>query len=167
MPFSWYTPSSKYFHGSPYYNVPGGLAVRCPITTFSSRPISFHVSFFLSLYSALEGLFMFSLMFSSRYFVLWSGVSIQPGLLVLFCGGWLAPFWLDLNIPFVGAFWFGIKTCFFLFVYIWVRASLPRYLYDQLMRLSLKFFLPLSVGYVILTAGILFGFDGCFSGSAM
>ncbi len=80
---------------------------------------------------------------------------------ILFCGGWLAPFGIDLNIPFVGAFWFGLKTCFFLFVFIWVRASLPRYRYDQLMRLSWKVFLPLSLAYVIFTAGILYGFDGC------
>lgn len=106
----------------------------------------------------------FALFFLGEYS---SMIFMSAFTVLLFCGGWLAPFWIDLNIPLVGAFWFGLKTCFFLFVYIWVRASLPRYRYDQLMRLSWKCFLPLSVGYVILTAGILFGFDGCFSGSAI
>jgi NADH-quinone oxidoreductase subunit H len=78
---------------------------------------------------------------------------------ILFCGGWLAPFGIDLGIPLVGGFWLGLKTCFFLFVFIWVRAALPRYRYDQLMRLGWKVFLPVSLAWVILTAGILYGFQ--------
>ena len=80
---------------------------------------------------------------------------------ILFCGGWQAPFWLDFNFPLINAFWLGVKTCFFLFVFIWVRAALPRYRYDQLMTLGWKNFLPLSLAWVVLTAGILYGFDGC------
>ena len=105
----------------------------------------------------------FALFFLGEYS---SMIFMSSFTVLLFCGGWLAPFWIELNIPFVGAFWFGLKTCFFLFIYILVRASLPRFRFDQLMRLGWKCFLPLSVGYVILTAGILFGFDGCFAGSA-
>ena len=80
---------------------------------------------------------------------------------VLFCGGWWAPFWIDLSFPLVNAVWFGLKTCFFLFVFIWVRAALPRMRYDQLMRLGWKVFLPLSLAWVIFTAGVLMAFDGC------
>jgi NADH-quinone oxidoreductase subunit H len=73
---------------------------------------------------------------------------------ILFLGGWLSP------VPFLpdSGFWLGLKTCFFLFVFIWVRAALPRYRYDQLMRLGWKVFLPLSLGWVVFTAGVLFTF---------
>lgn len=74
---------------------------------------------------------------------------------LLFCGGWLPP----LNMaPFTwipGFVWFALKTAFFLFVFLWVRATLPRYRYDQLMRLGWKIFLPLSLAFVVLTAGFL------------
>ena len=52
-----------------------------------------------------------------------------------------------------------MKTCFFLFTFIWVRAAFPRYRYDQLMRLGWKVFLPLSLAWVVLVAGILIAFD--------
>lgn len=70
---------------------------------------------------------------------------------LLFCGGWLAPFGLTW-IP--GVMWFGLKISFFLFFFIWVRASLPRYRYDQLMDLGWKVFLPLSLGITVITAFI-------------
>lgn len=77
---------------------------------------------------------------------------------ILFLGGWLPPvsFLIGQWIP--SGIWLGIKTSFFLFLFIWVRASFPRYRYDQLMRLGWKVFLPLSLGWVILVAGILFAF---------
>lgn len=68
---------------------------------------------------------------------------------ILFCGGWLAPFGLTF-IP--GLVWFGLKVSFFLFLFVWVRASLPRYCYDQLMNLGWKVFLPLSLGITVLVA---------------
>jgi NADH-quinone oxidoreductase subunit H len=78
---------------------------------------------------------------------------------ILFLGGWLAP----VNIPpftFVPGFvWFALKVTFLLFVFIWVRATVPRYRYDQLMRLGWKIFLPFSLFYVIVTAGYLVLFD--------
>ena len=78
---------------------------------------------------------------------------------ILFLGGWLPPVNL-LAVQWVpSGVWLGIKTSFFLFLFIWVRASFPRYRYDQLMRLGWKVFLPLSLGWVILVAGILFAFD--------
>ena len=56
-------------------------------------------------------------------------------------------------------FWLGLKTIFFLFLYIWTRAAFPRYRYDQLMKLGWKVFLPLSLAWVILVAGTLVTFD--------
>ena len=76
---------------------------------------------------------------------------------ILFLGGWLPPFYILSFIP--GPIWLGLKVSFMAFVFIWVRAAYPRYRYDQLMRLGWKVFLPLSLAWVILVAGILVGFD--------
>jgi NADH-quinone oxidoreductase subunit H len=78
---------------------------------------------------------------------------------ILFLGGWLAPGdWQ----PFTGLaahiwsmFWFFLKIGFVLFCFLWVRATLPRFRYDQLMRLGWKVFLPLSLLWLVLTAGVL------------
>jgi NADH-quinone oxidoreductase subunit H len=78
---------------------------------------------------------------------------------ILFLGGWLAP----LNIqPFTGVlahlwalFWFALKMAAVLFCFLWVRATLPRFRYDQLMRLGWKVFLPLSLFWLVATAGVL------------
>ena len=51
------------------------------------------------------------------------------------------------------------KRSLLLFVFIWVRAAFPRYRYDQLMRLGWKIFLPLALGWVLLTAGFVIGFQ--------
>jgi NADH-quinone oxidoreductase subunit H len=74
---------------------------------------------------------------------------------ILFFGGWLPPIG---KAPFTwvpGFVWFILKICFFLFIFLWVRATLPRYRYDQLMRLGWKVFLPFTLIWVILTAGVL------------
>ena len=78
---------------------------------------------------------------------------------VLFLGGWLAPFslWPLTLIP--GPIWLILKICLILFIYFWARATLPRYRYDQLMRLGWKVFLPLSLAWLVLTAGVLELFD--------
>lgn len=79
---------------------------------------------------------------------------------ILFFGGWLPPldiFPLNL-IP--GEVWLGIKTAFFMFVFVWVRASFPRFRYDSLMMLLWKGYLPLSLGFLVLTASILVAFNG-------
>jgi NADH-quinone oxidoreductase subunit H len=76
-------------------------------------------------------------------------------IVVLFLGGWLPPTSLFLFKLFPQAFWFAIKVFLFLFAFIWVRASLPRYRYDQLMTLGWKVFLPLSLGWVVFVAGFL------------
>jgi NADH-quinone oxidoreductase subunit H len=78
---------------------------------------------------------------------------------VLFLGGWLAPFslWPLTLVP--GPIWLILKICVVLFIYFWARATLPRYRYDQLMRLGWKVFLPLSLAWLVLTAGVLELFD--------
>ena len=78
---------------------------------------------------------------------------------ILFLGGWLpivdvAPFnWIP------GIFWFAGKVALVMFCFLWIRATFPRYRYDQLMRLGWKVFLPLSLFWVVLTAGVLIAFD--------
>jgi len=78
---------------------------------------------------------------------------------ILFFGGWLPPFDFFVFYWIPGGFWFGLKVCFFLFCFIWVRAAFPRYRYDQLMRLGWKVFLPLSLAAVVFVAGLLISFD--------
>lgn len=78
---------------------------------------------------------------------------------IFFLGGWLPPVDLQLLYWIPGPLWFALKTAFFLFVFIWVRAAFPRYRYDQLMRLGWKVFLPLSLAWVVLVSGVLMGFD--------
>lgn len=74
---------------------------------------------------------------------------------LLFLGGWLPPFGIAPFTWVPGFVWFAAKIAFLLFVFIWVRASLPRYRYDQLMRVGWKVFLPLSMVMVVLVAGFL------------
>jgi len=74
---------------------------------------------------------------------------------ILFLGGWLPPFDVAPFNMIPGFIWFILKICFFLFVFLWARATLPRYRYDQLMRLGWKIFLPFSLAWVVLTAGFL------------
>jgi NADH-quinone oxidoreductase subunit H len=78
---------------------------------------------------------------------------------ILFLGGWLPPMDIaPLNmIP--GPIWFGAKIAFGLFIFLWVRATFPRYRYDQLMRLGWKVFLPLSLAGVVIVSGVLVAFD--------
>ncbi len=74
---------------------------------------------------------------------------------VLFLGGWLPPFDHELLNAVPGVVWFLLKVTFLLYVFIWARATLPRYRYDQLMRLGWKVFLPLTLLWVVLTASYL------------
>ena len=98
----------------------------------------------------------FALFFLGEYanMILMSSMTV-----ILFLGGWLPP--IDLApfnlIP--GPIWFILKICLVLFVFLWVRATTPRYRYDQLMRLGWKIFLPFSLIYVVLTAGFLVATD--------
>ena len=103
--------------------------------------------------------------YSSASFVLFflgeyaSMILMSSMTVILFMGGWLPPFDIfPLNaVP--GAIWFVMKVIFILFLFIWVRGTFPRYRYDQLMRLGWKIFLPLSLLWVVLTAGFLIVFD--------
>jgi len=78
---------------------------------------------------------------------------------VLFLGGWLAPFDIAPFNWIPGPIWLAIKISFCLFIFVWVRATFPRYRYDQLMRLGWKVFLPLSLLAVVLVSGFLVAFD--------
>ena len=96
----------------------------------------------------------FALFFLGEYanMILMSAMTV-----ILFLGGWLPP--IDVA-PFnwvPGPIWFGLKIAFVLFCFLWVRATFPRYRYDQLMRLGWKVFLPFSLVWVIATAGVLVG----------
>ncbi|PCI00660.1 MAG: NADH-quinone oxidoreductase subunit NuoH [Alphaproteobacteria bacterium] len=115
--------------------------------------------------SELSGGFMveysgmaFALFFLGEYanMILMSAMAV-----ILFMGGWLPPFGIEhalINwVP--GVVWFGLKTASILFFFIWSRASLPRYRYDQLMRLGWKIFLPFTLIWVILISGVLMYFD--------
>ncbi|MFC4350775.1 NADH-quinone oxidoreductase subunit NuoH [Fodinicurvata halophila] len=78
---------------------------------------------------------------------------------ILFLGGWLPP--LDI-VPLTwipGPIWFALKVALVLFCFLWVRATFPRYRYDQLMRLGWKVFLPFTLVWLVLTAGVLVTFD--------
>jgi len=93
----------------------------------------------------------FALFFLGEYanMILMSAMTV-----ILFMGGWLPPFGLSF-LSFIPPFiWFSIKILFCLFVFIWVRAALPRYRYDQLMRLGWKIFLPLTLIWVVLISSI-------------
>jgi NADH-quinone oxidoreductase subunit H len=100
----------------------------------------------------------FALFFLGEY----TNILIMCALLtILFLGGWLPLIDIfPLNcIP--GPIWFGLKMSLMVFAFIWVRGAYPRYRYDQLMRLGWKVLLPLALGWVLFTAGILVAFDWC------
>tara|TARA_B100001123_G_scaffold296842_2_gene331131 strand:+ start:1880 stop:2944 length:1065 start_codon:yes stop_codon:yes gene_type:complete len=92
----------------------------------------------------------FALFFLGEYMnmILMSGMTV-----ILFLGGWQPP--LDALDFIPGAIWFALKTAFILFIFLWVRATFPRYRYDQLMRLGWKVFLPFSLIWVVLISGYL------------
>lgn len=96
----------------------------------------------------------FALFFLSEYA---SMILISVMLSIMFLGGWMSPFEgipvLDNVFFFVPGFvWLLVKISFFLFVYLWVRATFPRYRYDQLMRLGWKVLIPVTIVWVIVTA---------------
>ena len=74
---------------------------------------------------------------------------------ILFLGGWHPPIHVEPFTWVPGFVWFALKICLCLFVFIWVRATFPRFRYDQLMRLGWKVFLPFSLLWLVLTAAVL------------
>lgn len=94
----------------------------------------------------------FALFFLGEYanMILVSAVTVT-----FFMGGYLPPFNIEYLEIIPGLVWFIVKVSFLLFVFLWIRATLPRYRYDQLMRIGWKFFLPVTLFWVILTASLL------------
>lgn len=74
---------------------------------------------------------------------------------ILFWGGYLPPFNLQFLTFIPGMIWFILKVSFLLFVFLWIRGTLPRYRYDQLMRIGWKVFLPISLLWLVLVASVL------------
>ena len=74
---------------------------------------------------------------------------------ILFLGGWLPPFDFAPFTWVPGVIWFVLKVCFVFFMFSMVKAFVPRYRYDQLMRLGWKVFLPISLAMVVITAAFL------------
>jgi NADH-quinone oxidoreductase subunit H len=73
---------------------------------------------------------------------------------IFFLGGWLSPFQ---GIPLIGEHgivWLLLKTSFFLFLFLWFRATFPRYRYDQIMRLGWKVFLPITIVWIVIVSGM-------------
>ena len=96
----------------------------------------------------------FAIFFLSEYA---SMILISTMIALLFLGGWMSPFegiplleGLFFIVP--GFVWLLLKISFFLFVYLWVRATFPRYRYDQLMRLGWKVLIPVTIFWVIVTS---------------
>lgn len=101
-------------------------------------------------YSAMS----FALFFLAEY----SNIIFMSILLtILFLGGYLPLFSLTILPP---SFWLGLKTIVLIYCWIWVRGSLPRMRYDQLMALIWKSFLPASLGYLLLVISLLYWFNG-------
>ena len=116
------------------------------------------VAGYFSEYSAMT----FALFFLGEYANIWLMSAMTS---ILFLGGWLPVFGWE---PFPDGswwqvawhgLWFAAKIGFVAFCFLWVRATFPRYRYDQLMRLGWKVFLPVSLAFVVLTAGVLVFFD--------
>ncbi len=100
--------------------------------------------------------FRFSLFFLAEYANM---ITVSALAVTLFWGGWLPPF---PNVPWLGFLgiippvaWFLIKVFLILYLFIWVRGTLPRFRFDQLMNYGWKVFLPIALGHVILYAAIL------------
>ena len=96
----------------------------------------------------------FALFFLSEYA---SMILISTIISILFLGGWLSPFegipvLQDIFFFVPGFVWLLAKISFFLFVYLWVRATFPRYRYDQLMRLGWKVLIPVTIVWIVVTA---------------
>jgi NADH-quinone oxidoreductase subunit H len=110
-------------------------------------------------YSAMK----FSLFFIAEYANM---VTASAMIATLFFGGWDIPFMLRDNlqaVPFalvlLSALLFALKTSFFLFFFIWIRWTLPRFRYDQLMSLGWKILLPLALGYIVVLAAVMLALD--------
>jgi NADH-quinone oxidoreductase subunit H len=109
------------------------------------------VAGYFSEYSSMD----FALFFLGEYANM---ILMSASTTVLFLGGWLPPFDIAPFNWIPGPIWFFLKIALVLFGFLWVRATFPRYRYDQLMRLGWKVFLPFTLFWVVLTAGVLVTF---------
>jgi NADH-quinone oxidoreductase subunit H len=109
------------------------------------------VAGYFSEYSAMT----FALFFLGEYANM---ILMSASTTVLFLGGWLPPVGIAPFTWIPGWIWFFLKIALVLFAFLWVRATFPRYRYDQLMRLGWKVFLPFTLFWVVLTAGVLVTF---------
>ena len=93
----------------------------------------------------------FAMFFLAEYMNL---VLISILVSIMFFGGWLSPFentFFESYLEWIPGFaWLSIKTLFFIFLFLWLRATLPRYRYDQIMRLGWKIFLPITIIWIFL-----------------
>lgn len=103
--------------------------------------------------------FRFSLFFLAEYANM---ITVSAVGVTLFWGGWLRPFpnveWLSFLDFIPSVLWFLIKVFVFLYIFIWVRGTIPRYRFDQLMHYGWKVFLPLALANVLVSAGVLLAF---------
>jgi len=103
-------------------------------------------------YSSLK----FALFFLAEYINM---ATVSALATTLFLGGWHAPFWIDelyagFNEGYWPVLWFFGKVLFFVFIFIWLRGSLPRMRYDQFMALGWKYLIPISLGWIVAVATI-------------
>ena len=93
----------------------------------------------------------FSIFFMAEYANM---ILISTLAAIMFLGGWLSPFE---GIPVIGAnsiIWLLLKVSLFLFLFLWFRATFPRYRYDQIMRLGWKVFLPITIAWIVIVSGL-------------
>lgn len=103
-------------------------------------------------YNVEYSAFPFALFFLGEYINM---IVMSAMTTILFLGGWLPPLEVSWLTWIPGPIWFALKIVVVLFFFLWVRASFPRYRYDQLMRLGWKVFLPLSLASVVIVGGVL------------
>lgn len=99
----------------------------------------------------------FAMFFLAEYMNL---ILISALVSIMFFGGWLSPFestWFENIFSFVPGFiWLAIKTLIFIFLFLWLRATLPRYRYDQIMRLGWKIFLPITLIWIFVEGTMIY-----------
>jgi NADH-quinone oxidoreductase subunit H len=99
----------------------------------------------------------FSIFFMAEYANM---IMISALAAIFFLGGWLSPFQgipILQNIPVVAGhsvIWLLMKMSFFLFLFLWLRATFPRYRYDQIMRLGWKVFLPITIVWIVVVSAM-------------
>ena len=99
----------------------------------------------------------FAMFFLAEYMNL---ILISTLVSIMFFGGWLSPFestWFENIFSFVPGFiWLATKTLVFIFLFLWLRATLPRYRYDQIMRLGWKIFLPITLIWIFVEGTMIY-----------